>query len=284
MKKVLVLTTDLEKHGRLKDLFPNGEIKVSVHLYSDLAFFIDGVNSSVTLFSTGEDIKEFSKVIVLLTPAHSENFIFSALACYCRKNNIPMFDDEYTNTSSKLYALWRFWENDIPVAKTAFGPIEFMCQKLNELGETCIVKSTHGTKGRDSYLIHNEAELRDALSHEGHYVLQNYVENDGDWRIIVINYEPKLAIYRSSHGRDYRNNTSLGGDAKLTPLSEVDPKVLELASKATRAVNIKIAGADVIMDKNTGECSVLEINRTPQLVTGSYLDEKTAVLREFIES
>ena len=40
---------------------------------------------------------------------------------------------------------------------------------------------------------------------------------------------------------------------------------------------------DIITDKNTGANYVLEINRCPQLVTGSFLDEKYTVLRDYLK-
>ena len=284
--KVLLLVNNTAKYNDLIASVSDAHTEVKVASYKELAFAIDGEKTQITVFPTGEDLKEFSKIIVLSTsPQHLQNYIFSALACYCHKNNITLLDDTFSNTDGKLFALWRFWEKSIPVAKTFFGPKAFLSQKLSELKQG-IIKSVQGTKGNDNYLVSSEQELNQIIdAHpETGFILQNFVLNDGDWRIILTNFEPKLAIYRSSHGKDHRNNTSVGGEAVLIPLKDVDPKIIELAINSAKALNIKIAGADIMQDKETGDYTVLEVNRTPQLVTGAFIDEKTAILKDLIRS
>ena len=284
--KTLIIGGNTSKYKEIADKLSDKDTVVSACSYQDLAFFIDGDNTFVKIYTTGEDIREFSKIIVLATsPAHLQNYIFSALACYCRKHNIIMLDDSFSNIDGKLYALWRFWEKDIPVAKTIFGPENFMVEQLSAISTPAILKSVQGTKGKDSYLIHSEKGLRQIIEQNEsiHFVLQNFIKNDGDWRIILVNFEPKLAIYRTSHGKDFRNNTSVGGDATLVPLDQVDPKVLQITVKAAKALDIKIAGADILPDKN-GNYTVLEVNRTPQLVTGAFTEAKIEVLKDLIHS
>lgn len=287
MKKVLLIVNKTNKYLPLVQTLSSNDSVVSVCSYRDLCFSIDGDKSIIYCFPTKTDIKEYSKIIVLSTSSgHLENYIFSALSCYCRKNNVPLMDDSFSNIDGKLYALWRFWESNIPVAKTFFGPVDFMAESLAGLGEKGILKSVQGTKGKDNYLVSTEEELRRIINEnqEKRFILQNFVPNDGDWRIILVNYEPKLAIYRSSNGKDYRNNTSVGGSAKLVPLEDVDPKVLELSISATKALDIKIAGADIMQDNTTKEYTVLEVNRTPQLVTGAFTEEKQAIIQNLIRS
>lgn len=284
--KVLIIGNDATKYEEVTKKLSDKDIIVSACSYQDLAFFIDGDSSFVKIYTTGEDIKDFSKIIVLATsPAHLQNYIFSALACYCRKNNITILDDNFSNLDGKLYALWRFWEKDIPVAKTAFGPVDYLVEQLKVIGTPAILKSVKGTKGKDSFLIHSGEEIRQAIeqNEDARFVLQNFIENDGDWRIVLVNFEPKLAIYRTSHGKDFRNNTSVGGDATLIPLPQVDPKVLQIAIDAAKALDIKIAGADILPDKN-GNYTVLEVNRTPQLVTGAFTEAKLEVIKNLIHS
>ena len=283
-RKALIIANNTAKYGPLLAALSDKRTSVSACSYRDLSFLIDGENSSIICQNTGEDVKEFSRILVLSTsPYHLENYIFSALSCYCRKNQIEILDDSFSNTDGKLYSLWRFWEQGIPVAKTAFGPVDFLAQELAEFGGTGVLKSVQGTKGKDNYLVHSEEELRKiiAKNQEINFILQEFIENDGDYRIIVANFKPKLAIFRSSNGKDFRNNTSVGGEAKLIPIEEVNKNVLELAVASAKALDIKIAGADILPSK-TGEYTVLEVNRTPQLVTGAFPEEKQRVIRELI--
>lgn len=283
-ERVLIVVNNTAKYEPLLAVLSDERTSVSACSYRDLSFLIDGENSSIICQNTGEDVKEFSKILVLSTsPYHLKNYIFSALSCYCRKNQIVMLDDSFSNTDGKLYSLWRFWEQGIPVAKTAFGSIDFLIQKLADFGGTGVLKSVQGTKGKDNYLVHSEEELRGiiAKNQDINFILQEFIENDGDYRIIVTNFKPKLAIFRSSKGNDFRNNTSVGGEAKLISLNKVDKKILKLAVASAKALNIRIAGADILPSK-TGEYTVLEVNRTPQLVTGAFPKEKQRVIKELI--
>ena len=284
-KKVLIIGNDISKYQSVIEELSDSTTIVSACSYHNLAFQINRDDTFIKRFDTGEDIREFSKILVLSTsPRHLENYIFSALTCFCQKYNIPIIDDSFSNTDGKLYALWRFWECGIAVAKTAFGPTDFLAERLSMFGSPCILKSVQGTKGNDSYLIYTKKELLKTLEQHSDtsFVMQNFIKNDGDWRIILTNYKPRLAIFRSSHGKDYRNNTSVGGDASLVSLNEVDPNILQMAIDATKALGIKIAGADILQDKNTGDYTVLEVNRTPQLVTGAFPEAKREVLKSLI--
>lgn len=258
---------------------------MEVASYNDLGFMIDNGEASVINCLTGEDLRTYTKILVLSTSLyHAQNYIFSALACYCRKYNIEMLDDSFTNTDGKLYAMWRFWEKGVQIPKTAFGPVEFLIKALERLGSPAVLKSVNGTKGRDNYLVSSEDEIREIVEKDPdtRYILQNFIPNDGDYRIIVTNFEAKLAIYRSANGEDFRNNTSLGSEAKLVPLETLDSKIIKLAITAAEALDIKIAGADILQNKDTRGYSVLEVNRTPQLASGAFIDAKVQVISDLL--
>lgn len=263
-------------------LLPEG-IESDVANYTDLEMLIDNNDTNIKLANTGKDLSDYDIILSVSTPEHKLIHIYNSIACYCRKKQIKFIDDSYTNTSGKLYEMWRCWENDLPVPKTAFGNKEFLSRALLHFGNIAVLKVTHGAKGRDNYLVHSEEELSSILANKDpyDYILQNFIPNDGDYRVVTIDYEPKLAIYRSANENDHRNNTSLGASAEIR---EITPELSELASKTAQANSIRFAGVDIIVDKNTNQQYILEINRCPQFVTGSFLDEKYAVLKDYLKS
>lgn len=286
MERILILGREKGRFIEFAEKLQKEGFQANVTSSQDLGFWLDGERSSVVNLANGTDLKEYRKILVLSTPEHAKNHILSAAACYCHKNHIEMYDDSFTNLGGKLYAMWRFWEEGITIPKTAFGSVEFLKQKLPEVGGVGVLKSINGSKGRDNYLVRTGDEIQQIVEQnpEVSFILQNFIPNDGDYRIVVVDYQPKLAIYRSANGKDFRNNTSLGGEASLVPLAEVDARVIDLAVTAARALNIRLAGADILQNKETGEYSVLEVNRTPQLISGSFTDEKFEVLKELLQS
>lgn len=285
MERILILTNTVERFVDFTKKLQKEGFQADLASYQDLGFWLDGEQSSIVNLANEADLKEYQKILVLTTPEHAKNHIFSAMACYCHKHHIEMYDDSFTNLGGKLYAMWKFWEEGVTIPKTAFGPVEFLVQKLPAAGGIGVLKSINGRKGRDNYLVHSGEEIRRIVEEnpEVSFILQNFIPNDGDYRIVVVDYQPKLAIYRSANGKDFRNNTSLGGEASLVPLAEMDSKAIDLAVAAARALKIRLAGADVLQNRETGEYSVLEVNRTPQLVSGSFTDEKFEVLKELLE-
>lgn len=286
MRRILILGREKERYFGLAKQLANERTVVEVAEYDELGFLIDGDEATIFCQSTGRDLKEYARILVLSTSRNPErNHIFSAIACYCRKYQIEMLDDKFPNTNGKLVAMWKFWESDIRVPMTAFGPTDFLVETLPIFGGVGVLKSVRGTQGKDNYLVKTSTEIREiiTLNPEIEFILQNFIPNDGDYRIVVIDFVPKLAIYRTANGSDFRNNTSLGSEATLVPLETIDSEVLELAVSAAKALEIKIAGADILQDKLTGKYYVLEVNRCPQLATGVFTDEKTAILQELVD-
>ncbi len=287
MEKILIIANTPERFTDLAKSLTDDRTEVETVRYNELAFLIDGTETKIFCYPDGADLKDFEKILVLSTPNDlQQNHIFSAIACYCRKYNIEIMDDTFPYSNGKLFAMWKFWEDGVVVPKTAFGPVDFLIETLSKFGGIGVLKSIVGTKGRDNYLVKSGKEIREIITAnpDVEFILQNFIPNDGDYRIILTNFVPKLAIYRSANGKDFRNNTSLGGEASLVPLENLDPEILELAVAATRSLNIKIAGADILQDKDTGTYSVLEVNRTPQLASGAFVEAKTAVLKELVNS
>lgn len=280
--KVLLFTCSKQLLDDFLPRLAHDGITATIANYDGVDLLIDGENTSIRIRETNEDLTSFDAVICISTPKHELIDIYSSIGCYCRKNHIKMIDDTFTNTSGKLYEMWRFYENDIPVPKTAYGSIDFLKEQLEKFGGIGILKATRSKKGGGVFLVKSEDEIDAILNTDDSrfdYILQNFIENDGDYRVITIDFEPKLAILRSSGGKDYRNNTSLGGSARII---ELDEELSNIATNAAKATDIKFAGVDIIEDKNTGERFVLEINRTPQFATGTFTDEKYSVLKDYL--
>ena len=287
MKRVLLLAENCEKFADLITALKQDEnLKLTLAPWRDLEFWLDGTESTISISDSNIQLTDFDEILALTTPSHEHIHVMSALACYARRHQIKMLDDEFTNTSGKLYEMWRLWEQDVAVPKTAYGSLEFLAKAFVENlgGESAVLKSTHGAKGRDNYLVTSVQEITEIMTNhpETDYILQEFIPNDGDFRVICFNYEPQMVIYRSASGNDHRNNTSLGGTAKIIPLAETDEIVLRLANEAAKSLNIKFAGVDIICNRETGSYSILEVNRTPQLATGSYIEEKTELLKQYL--
>jgi endo-1,4-beta-xylanase len=84
------------------------------------------------------------------------------------------------------------------------------------------------------------------------YILQNFIPNDGDYRILVLNNKPVMAIKRVAAEGSHLNNTSQGGTASRVALDAMPSEALDVAVRATRLAKLAVAGADIIIDNQTG--------------------------------
>lgn len=151
-----------------------------------------------------------------------------------------------------------------------------------------IMKSISGSMGTNNYLVKNRKQLREILlaGMDELYVAQEFIPNDRDYRLIVMGGEVKIAIMRKRKNDDtHLNNTSAGAEGTLLQLDSVSSDMKELAVRAADAVGrIEFAGVDIIVDTTNGDMYVLEVNKSPQIETGSNVDVKINAMAGYLAS
>ena len=114
-----------------------------------------------------------------------------------------------------------------------------------------VIKPVYGYDGNGIFLIHSPEELG-----ESPFYLQEYVPNDGDFRVFVIDGVAVGAIMRISD--NLAHNIHQGG--KGIPV-DIPPEMQEISGAAARAVGVDYGGVDLLR-YHDGYC-VLEVNGTP---------------------
>lgn len=127
-----------------------------------------------------------------------------------------------------------------------------------------IAKPNSGCRGEGIILIRQVSDFEKLERPAGNYVLQEYIENNGDWRVIVVGGRPIGAMKRVAQEGAFLNNISQGAHAT----TEEDPEVLKLLYKLAPRVaaqfHLRFCGVDIIRDERTGEYKILEVNTVPQ--------------------
>jgi ribosomal protein S6--L-glutamate ligase len=107
-------------------------------------------------------------------------------------------------------------------------------------------------------------ELRVSEINDGRrYLAQEYIKNDGDYRVIVMGNKVLGAMKRSRQVEgEFRNNFSRGGKVEVAWLSE---EAKALCVRAASACGLAIAGVDLVFeDDNPNKPMFWEVNRGPQ--------------------
>lgn len=205
-----------------------------------------------------------------------------------------LLDDKY-NTNEYLRA------KKVPVPRQVF--IDYAVYKQNKKdltelskkvgGLPAILKITNGSKGKCINKVDDEGELLKViedylyLNPSTKMVLQELIENDGDYRVHVVRGRNKTKVIATmlrtpASKKEIRNNYSAGGGVEL--IEEPDENIIKLAIQATEALKGNWLGVDII-GKN-GDYKILEANTSSGLGgINKIVDENLAdtVIRFFKE-
>ncbi|HKR82456.1 MAG TPA: hypothetical protein VJR27_05685 [Candidatus Saccharimonadales bacterium] len=266
------------------------DLAVAWAFYDDLLHILSADGASIVDVVSGRDIADFDVVYQRRWGAVPEQ----ALACaiYLKGKGVRSFDQETNRAGSKnkLTQYWRFWEAGLPFPVTAFGGFgparDALLANLDVLpfGFPLILKGVDATRGQDNYLIQTHEELRQKLAErtDTDFLLQEFLPNDGDYRIIVAGGQPRFAMYRTAAAGTHTNNTSQGGEAALVDMRDISKNILDDAVTAAAAFGRDFAGVDVVLHKDTGAHYFFEVNRSPQIESGKFVEEKAKVLAQYL--
>jgi ribosomal protein S6--L-glutamate ligase len=148
-----------------------------------------------------------------------------------------------------------------------------------------ILKADNGKKGRNNYLVKDQAELDQILNDNLNiqFVAQEHIPNNGDFRALVLNDEISLVIERKAAEGTHLSNTSQGGSANLFDAVNFSHQVRTDIIKSAQVEGLQVAGVDIMFDNRTGKHYFLEVNRAPQIGTGAFANQKIAAYARMIE-
>ena len=153
---------------------------------------------------------------------------------------IKTFNNALTNkTANDKYLTYEFLkENNFPYIETYLEPKSFLC----------VMKSVSGHGGQEVFFVNGLEEVNQIKSEHPNlkFIYQEFLENNGDVRIYVLNKRVVVAIKRKSQ-KDYRNNYSLGGEVELY---EPSKDMVDAAVKIASLLKADLIGVDFLLTKD----------------------------------
>jgi len=294
MKKVLIIIAGKEASNRTWEGFfssvkkqLNDDIRADWAYFYDLVFDVSNDKCQILNTKTGKDVSENDFVVIRNVGKRAEAGI--TLANYLKSKNVS-FSDSYlgdTLGSGKLACSMMRIINNLPVPRTIYADnpnllLDYI--EKSDLNFPVILKDDCGKKGRDNYLIKSIKELEEKLlqSPTIHFVVQEFISNDGDYRVLVMGGKVEAVIKRVAQDGSHLNNTSQGGNAFIEPVSIFSDAVIADVLKSAEVEKLEVAGVDIVFEKESGKHYFLEVNRAPQLSSGSFVEEKVMAYANFI--
>ncbi len=137
--------------------------------------------------------------------------------------------------------------------------LDYLIEKIG--GYPIIVKLTQGSGGTGVALLKDRISaiptIQSLVKSRSNVLIQEYIESLGrDYRVIVIGNKIVASYQRISERGDFRANLQQGGSGEAVTLCPAD---MEFCIKAARAIDLNIAGIDIIKNKG-GKTYLLEVN------------------------
>ncbi len=181
---------------------------------------------------------------------------------------------------SKLNTLQILSHYSIPVVKTAVvNNVDYLHSAIKYIGQfPIIMKTAFGSLGEGVALLETERGAKstyqlimDNIESTNTMLLQEYIaESKGkDIRIFIAGGKFIAAMERSAAEGDFRSNVGQGGEG--SPY-EPTKEEINLAIRATKALNLEVTGVDIIQTKHGP--AIMEVNANPGF---EELEEVTSV-------
>lgn len=200
----------------------------------------------------------------------SVTFYGSTVVRHFEQMGVPTLNNAVSilNSRDKFKSLQFLAANGIQIPTTYFSHDLFYAKSIvqNKLGYPFIIKVLEGTQGIGVYLVKDQENASEILSHllekKTKIVLQQYIEefSGRDLRVFIVGNKIVAKMMRIAGGDDFRSNLHRGGRGEKVDLS---PDEKEMALKAVKALNLQVAGVDILRSKRGP--MVIEVNSSPGL-------------------
>lgn len=188
---------------------------------------------------------------------------FESLGVYCLNTSMAI-----AKSRDKLRSLQLLLDNGLQIPTTGFANSPLDTDDLIDMvgGAPLIVKLLEGTQGKGVVLAETRKAADSVInafkSLNANILVQEFIKEASgkDLRCFVIDGKVVASIQRVAAVGEFRANIHLGGRAELVKITAEEKR---LAIKAAKAMDLKVAGVDLIRS-NKGPL-LLEVNSSPGL-------------------
>lgn len=216
-----------------------------------------------------------------------------AAATYLDRKGVAFTGHEALNVlcTTKIGELVRMSDGGVPLPRTFMssyaGTLERFKSDQLPFNYPFIAKAADAFGGKMNYLVHNYKELKAALSEhkDQFFVLQEFIPNEFDYRVLVMDNAIQFVMKRSRiNAASHLNNTSAGAEGEFISIDDLSEEIRQDALKAAAlTLRSDFAGVDVIVNSETGEHYILEVNEAPAIQTGENPPFKIKALMKHIQ-
>jgi len=192
-----------------------------------------------------------------------------AVIRHLERLGVPCFNgsEALDAVKDKLHSQQMLAEYNLPVPNTMLAKFPVDIELVEQtIGFPVVVKTLVGTHGSGVFLCETRDKFDDLMmlinetSPHVHVIFQEFIAASfgRDLRVFVIDGKPIAAMQRKSQDGNFKANFSRGGSVEEYKLT---PEIAELAVETARALNLDVAGVDILFDRDGYQ--ICEANGAP---------------------
>ena len=252
--------------NRLIEEFQRQDIDIQLVDPNTIDIFVNKDNKkSILVNGEPSDLPKF----VFPRTGSGTTYHIKAVIRHFERMGVPVINssEAIDNVKDKLYTHQILAQSNLDIPKTMLlkHPIDVEFVEKN-IGFPAIVKTISGSYGRGVFLAENKKQLKQLLTmaeltkKSYNIVIQEFIKDTWgkDLRVLVVNGKVIGCMMRQAQDDDFRANITRGGEG--FPY-EVNEQIEWLSSESSKALNLDIAGVDLLFDN--GGYKICEVNSSP---------------------
>ena len=288
MKKILILVGKVtEKNDKLAKLIAGfvdpGEIKMD--LFSSLTIDLD--DGRVVVKVSGIDINNFNLVYIRSVDT-KHSFLAGVLALSLDHLHIKYIDRKFINsraTTDKLTSLLILGLNGLPIMPTFYCGRDSVMQNadylIKKFGYPIVAKElkTHHSKGL--FVLRNKEDFQKLEGRQ--FLFQKFVPLENEYRFLVLGNSVRSVqkMFRDLSGD--KSQIDMERVEEFVDVTQVPGGMKDLAIKCAQALNLQVAGVDLMIAKESSKIFVIEVNGNPGFTYDINVSPEVSELAKFLE-
>ena len=252
--------------NRLIEEFQKQDIEIQLVDPNTVDIFVNKDNKkSILVNGEPSDLPKF----VFPRTGSGTSYYIKAVIRHFERMDIPVINssDAIDNVKDKLYTHQILAQSNLDIPNTMLlkHPIDINFVEKN-IGFPVIVKKISGSYGRGVFLCEDKKSLRQLVTmaeltkKSYDIIIQEFIIDTWgkDLRVMVVNNKVIGCMMRQATDDDFRANITRGGQG--FPY-EVNEQIEWLSSESSKALDLDIAGVDLLFDN--GGYKICEVNSNP---------------------
>ncbi len=251
---------------RLIEEFDKADMKVKVIDPNEIDIFVNKDNRQSVLVNG-----EYVRLPKFVFPRTGSGTTYHAKAVIRHFERMGVIlinsSDSIDNVKDKLYTHQILSQSNLDIPNTLLlkHPIDVDFVEKH-IGYPAIVKTISGSYGKGVFLVENKKQLNQLVTmaeitqKSYNIVIQEFIKDTWgkDLRVFVVNNKVVGCMLRQAIDDDFRANISRGGEG--IPY-EVNDQIEWISSEASKALDLDIAGVDLLFDGDGYK--ICEVNSNP---------------------